>query len=56
MSAFGGKADIERNPSECLLMTQSGHLINHKMWTDFLLFLPDQKFFACIVIAFPPVG
>jgi hypothetical protein len=25
MSAFGGKADIERNPSECLLMTQSGH-------------------------------
>jgi hypothetical protein len=24
-SAFGGKADIERDPSECLLMTQSGH-------------------------------
>jgi len=25
MSAFGGKADIVRGPSECLLMTQSGH-------------------------------
>ncbi len=24
MSAFGGKADIERDPSECLLMTQNG--------------------------------
>ena len=25
MSAFGGKADIERDPSQCLLLTQSGH-------------------------------
>ena len=26
MSALGGKADIKRDPSECPLMTQSGHL------------------------------
>ncbi len=25
MSAFGGKAEIKRDPSECLLVTQSGH-------------------------------
>ncbi len=25
LSAFAGKADVERDPSECLLMTQSGH-------------------------------
>ncbi len=25
MSAFGGKADIDRGSAECLLMTQSGH-------------------------------
>jgi len=25
MSAFGGKADIERDPLECPLLTQSGH-------------------------------
>jgi len=25
MSAIGGKVDMKRDPSECLLLTQSGH-------------------------------
>ncbi len=28
MSAFGGKADIVHGPSECPLLTQSGHVFD----------------------------
>jgi len=31
MSAFGGKADIERDPSQCPLLTQSGHSQSNKI-------------------------
>ncbi len=27
MSAFGGKADVREQPSECLLIARSGHLV-----------------------------